>query len=224
MELETFIFEGKTKEEAIEKACKELNLPKEELEIEVLEHGSSGIFGIVGGKKSKIKVRIKKKEEEETAEDVVSIAKNALENIFDFLQLKDMNITAEDSEKGTLIKIEGGKDAGLLIGKGGKTLDALEFLIKRIVNKKLKRNVQIELDVQGYRERRKEYLRKLAISLAEKAKKIGKPVTTEPLNARDRKVIHVTLKDDNSLETKSQGEGSLRKIVIIPKTKGKDVR
>ncbi len=220
MELETFIFEGKTKEEAIEKACKELNLSREELEIEVLDQGSSGIFGIVGGRKSKIMVKVKKRG---SAEDIISIAKNALEDIFRFFQLENMRIKSENLEKGVLLKVEGGDNPGILIGKGGKTLDALEFIVNRIINKKLQKNVQIVLDIQNYRERRKEYLRKLAISMAEKAKRTGKAITTEPLSARDRRIIHVTLRNDNSIETRSQGEGSLRKIVIIPKTKGENV-
>ena len=221
MELETFIFEGKTKEEAIEKACKELNLPKERLKIEVLEQGSSGIFGIVGGRKSKIRVKVKK---EGDAEDVIFLAKNALENIFAFFRLENMQINSQYSDKGILLKIEGGNDSGILIGKGGRTLDALEFIVNRIVNKKLQKNVRITLDIQNYRERRREYLRKLAISMGEKAKKTGKVIATEPLNARDRRIIHVTLRNDSSVETKSQGEGTLRKVIIIPKAKREDDR
>jgi len=218
MELEKFIFEGKTKEEAIEKACKELNLPKEKLEIEVLEQGSSGIFGI-GGRKSRIKVKIKEKviNEDPKNDDVITIAKEALENILKLIQITDANVIAERDEKGVSLKIEGKNDLGLLIGKGGRTLDAIEFILNRMVNKRLKRNVLVTLDIQAYRERRKEQLWKLAISMANKAKKTKKPITTDPLNARDRRIIHLALKNDSEIETKSVGDGELRKVVILPK-------
>ncbi len=214
MELETFEFQGKTTEEAIEKACKELNLPKEKLEIEVIEPGSSGIFGIVGGKKSRIRVRIK--ERDTFINDGVAIATDALKNILKLFSMDHLAVRTENLDGNILLKIEG-DNSGIIIGKGGKTLDALEFIINKIVNKKLEKKLQIILDAQNYRERRRQHLARLAVNMGNKAKKTGKPVSTDPLSPRDRRVIHLALKDDKGLETKSTGEGSLKKVIIIPK-------
>ena len=213
---ESFLFEGKTKQEAIEKACKELNLPEESLEIEVLEQGSSGIFGIVRGKKTKIRVKIK---EDVWAKKSISIAKEVLEEIFKFFQLNSLSIKEDIQDKVVSLKVLGDNSCGILIGKGGRTLDALEFIINKIVNKKLQKDIRVTLDIQGYRERRREYLKKIAISMAEKVKKTGKALSTDPLSPRDRRIIHLTLKDDKLLETKTKGEGLFRKVIIIPKNK-----
>jgi len=218
MELETFEFEGRTTEEAIEKACKELNVPREKLDIEVIEPGSAGFFGIVGGKKSKIRVRIKEEESQLLLQNGVFIAKEALRNILKLCSMDNLNIKAERSNGNVLLKIEGEK-SGIIIGKGGRTLDALEFLINRIVNKRLENKLQITVDVENYRERKKEYLVRLAINMGKKAKKLKRPVATSPLSPRDRRIIHLTLKDDKELDTKSTGSGHLKKVLIIPKLK-----
>ena len=221
MELDRFEFEGKTKEEAIEKACKELNVPKENLEIEVLDSGSSGIFGIVGGKKTRIRVKIK--DGGNISQKGLLIAKEVLENILGLFHIKDLKIEGEIVEGTILLKIEG-DDSGILIGKGGRTLDALEFIISKIVSKKLEERLQITVDSQNYRERKKEYLKKLAMDMGSRAKRMGKPVSTDPLSPRDRRIIHITLKDDKALETKSTGEGHMRRVLVIPKSRNRENR
>ncbi len=221
MELEKFEFEGKTKEEAIEKACKELNVSREELEVEVIESGSSGIFGIVGGRKSKIRVRIK--DDHNPFQDGFSFAKEALENILRLFNIEGLSIDGEMVDGNIILRIEG-DDSGILIGKGGRTLDALEFIINKIVNKRLKERLQIVIDSQNYRERKKEYLKKLAIDMGNRAKRLGRAVSTDLLSPRDRRIIHITLKDDKALETKSTGEGHLRKVIIIPRSRDKNSR
>ena len=221
MELDRFEFEGKTKEEAIEKACKELNVPKENLQIEVLDSGSSGIFGIVGGKKTRIRVKIK--DGDNIFQKGFLIAKEALENILRLFHIKDLKIEGEIVEGNILLKIEG-DDSGILIGKGGRTLDALEFIINKIVSKKLEERLQITVDSQNYRERKKEYLKKLAMDMGSRAKRMGKPVSTDPLSPRDRRIIHITLKNDKALETKSTGEGHMRRVLVIPKSKNRENR
>lgn len=216
MELDKFEFEGKTKEEAIEKACKALDVPKERLEIEVVESGSSGIFGIVGSKRSRIRVKIR--DENNALQDGLSIAKEALENILGSFPIKDFSIKGKIGNGNILFNIEG-NDSGIVIGKRGKTLDALEFIINKIVNKRVEERVRIILDSQNYRERKKEYLKKLAIEMGKRAKKLGRPVSTDPLNPRDRRIIHLALKDDVTVETKSAGEGHMRRVLVIPKLK-----
>ena len=221
METETFEFQGKTTEEAIEKACKELNVPRESLDIEVIDSGSAGIFGIVGGKKTRIKVRIKG--DDKFIQNGFSIAKETLKNILRLFPVEGVAIKTEGADGNILLKIEGEK-SGILIGKGGRTLDALEFIINKIVNKRLEKRLQVIVDAENYRERKKEYLAKLAIDMGNKAKRLRRPVATDPLSPRDRRIIHLTLKDDKELETKSTGEGHLKKVLIIPKLLNKDNR
>lgn len=110
-----------------------------------------------------------------------------------------------------------GDKKGILIGKHGRTLDALQMLINRMVQKELKRPIRVFLDVDGYRKRRVDTLSKMALRLGEKAKRSGHSLTIGPFNAHDRRVIHMALKEDPSLRTESIGEGDTKKITIIPK-------
>lgn len=110
-----------------------------------------------------------------------------------------------------------GDKKGILIGKHGRTLDALQVLINRMVQKELKRPIRVILDVDDYRKRRVDTLSKMALRLGEKAKRSGHSLTIGPFNAHDRRVIHMALKEDPSLRTESIGEGDRKKITIIPK-------
>ncbi len=215
--MEEYEFEGKTTDEAIEKACNQLNLSKDEMEIEVIEPGSAGIFGIVGTRKAKIKVIVKSTEEEqaETEEDELEVAKKTLQDILGLIPM-DTTVEARTEDGKILLNIEGDK-SGLLIGRKGKTLDALQFIVNKIVNKALAKRVQVVVDAENYRQRRRDSLIQMALKMGDKAKRIRKPVTTAPLNPRERRIIHLALKDDNALDTKSRGEGLLKKVVIIPK-------
>jgi len=214
--MEAYEFEGKTTEEALQNACKELNVKEEDLEVEVLEPGSSGIFGIVGTKKAKIRVRIKRALEEEKREmDGLQLAKATLEKILSLMPM-DVNVVAERIDNTISLKIHGDR-SGILIGKKGRTLDALQFIVNKIVNRNLEKKVRILIDSENYRERRKDSLVQLALRMAERAKKTKRPVSTAPLNSRERRIIHLALKEDNQLNTVSRGEGPLKKVMIIPK-------
>jgi spoIIIJ-associated protein len=243
-------FEGKTTEEAIQNASRELNVPAEELDIEIIEPGSAGIFGLVGSKKARIKVIIDTDEDEtealpeeapaETPAEIqaeisspldsdiptepekhpvdandLAAAKEVLENILALIPV-ETTVSAEQKNGNINLNILGDK-SGLLIGRKGKTLDALQFILNRAINKKSETRSRIIVDSENYRERRKESLAQTALKMGEKAKRIKKPVTTHLLNAHDRRIFHVTLKDDNQLEVRSRGDGLLKKIVIIPK-------
>lgn len=214
--MQTFEFEGKTAEEAIGNACRELNLSKDQMDIQIIEPGSAGIFGLVGGRKAKIKVTVQEEEKEEfDQEDGVAIAKEALENILSLISM-EATVHAEQEDGKISLKIEGDK-SGLLIGRKGRTLDALQFIVNKIVNKALDRKMQVEVDSENYRARRKEVLVQMALKMGEKAKRIKKPVTTSPLNPHDRRIIHLALREDDELDTKSRGDGVLKKVLIIPK-------
>jgi spoIIIJ-associated protein len=232
--METYEFEGKTTEEAIQNAARELNLPVEELNIDVIEPGSAGIFGLVGGRKAKIKVTLKppsELEEEEEAEeqeprqrkdepqeDDVNFAKRTLEEILALIPV-EATITATRGEGRINLRIQGDR-SGLLIGRKGNTLDALQFLVNKMVSKALDKKIDVVIDSENYRRRKEDSLTQMALKMGDKAKKIKKPVTTNPLNPHDRRLIHLTLKNDEHLETRSRGEGLLKRVVIIPRGKG----
>ena len=228
--METYEFEGKTTEDAIQNAARELNLPVEELHIDVVEPGSSGIFGLVGGRKAKIKVTLKGpykiqeeeqepgEEKEEPEQDDVNFAKRTLEEILALIPV-EATIAATRGEGRIALRIQGDR-SGLLIGRKGKTLDALQFLVNKIVSKALDKRIDVVIDSENYRRRREDSLTQLALKMGDKAKNINKPVTTNPLNPHDRRLIHLALRDDEGLETRSRGEGLLKRVVIIPKGKG----
>jgi spoIIIJ-associated protein len=109
-----------------------------------------------------------------------------------------------------------GDQEGILIGKHGRTLESLQMLINRMVNKQLKNSVRVVLDIDDYRKRRSDSITQMAHRLGEKAKGTGHSLTVGPFNAYDRRIIHLTIKEDPSLETESLGEGELKKIKIIP--------
>jgi spoIIIJ-associated protein len=207
-------FEGKTTEEALENASRELKLPQEELNFDIIEPGSAGIFGLVGGKRAKIKVTVEAVQEE-IDENGLRLARETLEKILELIPV-ETTVNAEKTDGKIALNIQGDK-SGLLIGRRGKTLDAIQYIVNKIVNKALDKKLYVVVDSEDYRSRREESLTQLALKMGDKAKKIKKPVTTNLLNPHDRRIIHLTLKEDEDLDTKSRGEGLLKKVVIIPK-------
>ena len=215
--MQTFEFEGKTTDEAIENACRQLNLSRNELDIEIIEPGSAGIFGLVGGRKAKVKVTTTSDQSEPIEEtNGLAIAKETLENILILIPMKGTTVSAEQTNSTISLTIKGDK-SGLLIGRKGRTLDALQFIVNKIVNKALEKRIKVVIDSENYRQRRQDSLIQMALRMGEKAKNIRKPVTTNLLNPHDRRIVHLALRDDDALDTKSRGEGILKKILIIPK-------
>jgi len=215
--MESYEFQGKTTDEAVENACRELHLSKDQMEIEILEPGSVGIFGLVGGRKARIKVHVTRGVSESVEdENGLDVAKETLEKILALIPMEDITVTAEKTDGTIALNVEGDK-SGLLIGRKGRTLDALQYIVNKIVNKSLERKAQVVVDSEKYRQRRRDSLIQMALRMGDKAKRIRKPVTTNHLNPHDRRIVHLALKDDVALETKSRGEGLLKKVVIIPK-------
>lgn len=245
--METYEFQGKNAEDAIANACRKLNLTQEVMKIEIIEPGSAGIFGLVGGRKAKIKVIVPEKEvgrsrkpleesindfaleperkfEQESGQKTetviegegVSVAKEALENILALIPMEDTTVKTEINDGIISLDIEGDQ-SGLLIGRKGRTLDALQFIVNKIVNKTLERRIQVVVDSENYRKRRKEFLTQMAQQMGAKAKKIKKPVATNLLYPHDRRIVHLALRDDKELNTKSRGEGLFKKVIIIPR-------
>jgi len=221
--MKNYEFEGKTTEDAIENASRELNLPVEELSIDIIEPGSAGIFGLVGSRRAKIRVTLKNQEHETdddnelkiTDDNGSKIAKETLENILALIPV-DTTVNAEQTDGKISLTIEGDK-SGLLIGRKGKTLDALQYIVNKVVNKTLEKRTRVVVDSENYRQRRKESLTQLALKMGDKVKRIRKPLTTNPMNPHDRRIVHLALKEDEKLDTKSRGDGLLKKVIIIPK-------
>ena len=144
----------------------------------------------------------------------VEIAKQLMTELLERIGVK-AEVEAVLSEGDLDLEIRGDQE-GILIGRHGRTLDSLQFLINRMVNKRLKRPVRIVLDINDYRKRKAESLEKMAIRIGEKAKSKGRPLTIGPFNAHDRRLIHIALKEAPSVRTESLGEGKLKRIRIIP--------
>ena len=209
--------EEKSVEDAIKVACEKLKLPREMLEIEIISKGSSGIFGIVGVKKAKIRVKPKAPSYETAAEK----AKEILTKILEYVNLPTV-VEAEARQDHVYLNIIS-NGSGLLIGKKGQTLSALQYLVSRMISKEFGQNIPIVVDTENYRARREKTLQELAKQLSKKVKKAKKPIATGPMSAQDRRIIHLTLKDDPSVRTKSKGEGNMRRVVIYPvKTAGRN--
>ena len=199
--------EAKTTQEAIEKACQYFNLREHELDIEILENRSTGIFGIMGNKKAKIKATPKK-------DASVEFARETLTNILSLIS-PDTEVTVEKKEDDIYLNIKG-NNPGILIGPKGKTLEAIEYIMNKAVNKVSEKKARVVVDSENYRKRKDENLKRLALKMGEKAKKTNKTVITDPISPHDRRIIHLALKEDHQVQTKSRGEGVFKKVFIIP--------
>lgn len=273
--------EGKTVDEAIEKACAEFGVPREKLSIDILSEGSTGFLGL-GAKKAKIQASLltlsiheeirfetpkeermespaeKAKEAKDSRESqpvqhrpekrdrdrkpqnapspameavkstpasvaatasgqdegIGLKAKELLEGLLERMSIPSP-VSVEETEEAVILNIQGDGE-GLLIGKRGQNLDALQHIVNKAVNKPSNGKKMIIVDTEAYRKRREESLVTLAERLGQKVKKTRKTVTVSNMNAHDRRIIHMTLQGDTALLTKSRGEGEYRKIIIMP--------
>lgn len=295
--------EGKTIDEAIEKACVEFKVPREKLNIEIISEGNPGFLGI-GSKKARIRagllsiemtlddvfprtetakapapvqmeraaaslpkaneaansadrrrvrtaapapkerpeahrapaaVKLEAREpvEPENAakpdaspagaddgESAAQKAKRILEGLLTRMTIPSP-VTVEETDEAIVLNIQG-DGSGLLIGKRGQNLDAIQYILNKAVHHTANGHKMITIDTEAYRKRREESLVALAVRLGEKVKKTQKPVTVGHMNAHDRRVIHMAMQNDETLTTKSRGEGEYRKIVILPARRGPD--
>ena len=154
-------------------------------------------------------------------ENPLDLGRSVLQRIVDSIT-SDAEISAEENSGWLFFNINGG-NAGILIGKKGQTLDAIQSLVEKIVNKHNPHNdrIRVQVDVEGYLETRKANLEKLAERLADKSKRIRKPISLGQMSAYDRRIVHLALKNDPDIRTKSRGEGYMRKLVIFPQKNSK---
>ncbi|MFO7839393.1 MAG: RNA-binding cell elongation regulator Jag/EloR [Desulfosalsimonadaceae bacterium] len=295
-------FEGKSVEQAVDRACQELNLDKNQLAYDIISYGSTGIFGLVRTKKALIRVAVPKKqkasetaetanreqgedfeadnrsevsalideafgdseEEDEAAgeedlgdfvpaeaysaeeqmigeegyaedeqdegaagpapatDEAVAVARDLLSRILALLS-PDAAIDVHRDPDLCRIHITGGETA-MLIGRKGQTLEAMQYLLDKAVNKQCGKGYRIVVDVEGYLETRRSELQEMASRLAEKAHKTGKPTTMNRMNAHDRRIVHLALKNNKSVRTQSVGDGYYRKLMILPKRRKRSAK
>lgn len=198
---------GKTVDDAIAAALAELNATKEEVDITVIDEGSKGFLGMFGSKDAIVLVKKNFNPEKE--------AESFLREVFLSMGLI-VKIETQMKEKHLLVELTG-DDMGILIGKRGQTLDALQYLVNLVVNKKSPYYISVMLDTENYRQRRKETLESLAFNLAKKVKHTRRNVVLEPMNPYERRIIHSALQNDRYVTTYSEGEEPYRNVVITLK-------
>lgn len=196
---------GRTQEEAISEALEELGAKPDKVKVEVLEETTKGLFGL-GGKVVRVRVSLK--------EDLAQVA-----GLFLREMLVNMGVLAQveifKRADSTVLNING-KDLGILIGKRGQTLDSIQYLVNLAVNKDQTEKERIIVDVAGYRRRREDTLRRLAIKMADKVKREGKRQVLEPMSPHERRIIHSTLQNYKEIMTYSEGEDPYRHVIITP--------
>ena len=197
---------AKTVDDALTDALIQLGATSDQVEYEVIEKGSTGFLGI-GSKPAVIKIRKKC-----TVEDNI---REFLVKVFDAMDLEvEIIITKEDNNYAVELK---GADMGVLIGKRGQTLDSLQYLANLAVNKNSDEYVKVKIDTEDYRNRRKETLENLAKNIAYKVKRTKRPVSLEPMNPFERRVIHSALQNDRFVTTHSEGDEPYRHVVVTLK-------
>ena len=199
---------AKTVDDAITEGLVKLGTTSDKIEYEVIEKGSSGFLGI-GSRPAVIKVR-KKSEIEDYVYDF-------LHSVFLAMDM-DVEIFINKSEDGKNVDVElKGAEMGVLIGKRGQTLDSLQYLTNLAVGKQVSEFVKVKIDTEDYRKRRRETLENLAKNIAYKVKRTKRPVSLEPMNPFERRVIHSALQNDRYVNTHSEGEEPYRHVVVTLK-------
>jgi len=231
-------------EEAIEKGLKDLGLTKDDVDVEILDEGKKGLLGL-GTRQARVALKIKSHpgeskapslvekpttlpEEEEKEEAVplseepeeVGIARETINIILEKMHVNaNVSVKLGDSDSSrvqpVLIDIEG-NDLSFLIGRKAETIDALQFITSLIVGRELGRWVPLQIDVQHYRKRREDELRKLARRIADQVESTGRKQVLEPMPPNERRIIHIELKENRNVETKSVGEDPRRKVTVLP--------
>jgi len=199
--------EAKTVEEAIRLALEKLDINDDEAEIEVIDEGSRGLLGLIGTRNAIVEVKPKV--------NPVKIGMEFLEEMFDNMPVEaSIELIEEETNKEQVMYNIRSKDLGIIIGHRGETLDAIQYLTSLIVNKRTEAYYRVLIDAEGYRDKRKKTLERLAKRLADKAISTGRKVMLEPMPPHERRIIHMTLRKDNRVNTYSEGREPFRKVMI----------
>jgi len=201
---------AKTVDEAVTQALEELDTTAENAEVNVIDEGSKGLLGFIGAKDAVVEVK-----------KIFNPVEEGKEFLKQLLDKANINVDVEVVQKETddeqvLYNLMGQKELGLVIGHSGETLDALQYLTSIFINKELDEYYRVLLDAEGYRDRRRKTLERLAQRLADKAEKKQRKVVLEPMPPHERRIIHITLKENNNVKSYSEGEEPYRKVMIEP--------
>ncbi|WP_333638445.1 RNA-binding cell elongation regulator Jag/EloR [Tissierella praeacuta] len=201
---------SKTIDEAIKEALIELNANKADVEIEIIDEPSKGLFGLIGGKDAKVRVSV--------IYDPIEMADNFLCKVLSSMNIDAVNVVKKEGDNLTIdIKDISSTDMGILIGKRGNTLDAIQYLLSLVINKNKDNYIKVIVDIEGYRAKREETLIRLANKMAEKAKYVKRPIKLEPMNPYERRIIHSALQNIQGITTYSEGDEPYRRVVIQSK-------
>ena len=197
---------AKTVNDAITEACQKLTVTSDKLEYEVIEEGSAGFLGI-GSKPAVIKARVKS--------SVEDTAKDFLNEVFRAMNLAVVvDVKYDEADNSTEVDLSG-DEMGVLIGKRGQTLDSLQYLVSLVVHKNVENYIRVKVDTENYRQRRKETLENLAKNISYKVKRTKRPVSLEPMNPYERRIIHSALQNDKYVTTHSEGDEPYRHVVVV---------
>jgi spoIIIJ-associated protein len=236
---------GSNLEAAIESGLAQLGLNRNDVIIEIIEEGSKGMLGL-GAREARVRLtplrssappaaqqvapkRAPTKGADESefegqimTESEAALAKEVLQELLQHMSINaDVDVHRADSAPAEgappwVLDIQG-QDLGILIGRHGETLDALQYVTRLIVSRELQGRANIVLDVEGYKTRREGVLRKLAHTMAAQARQMGRTMTLEPMPPNERRIIHITLRDDDTVTTESVGNGEQRRVTIVPR-------
>lgn len=207
---------ARTVDEAIHTALEQLGVTEDQVEVVVLTKGRAGLLGMMGAEDARIRVTLLS--ELEQRGDAASLAKEVLEALLQSMEISaEVSVTQASTDELPLSLDIEGDDLGILIGRRGTTLASLQYILRLIVTESLKMWVPVNVDVAGYKKRRYESLRDLALRLAEQVKRNRRLITLEPMPADERRIIHLALADHPDVATQSMGEGETRKVAILLK-------
>jgi spoIIIJ-associated protein len=205
---------GRTVDEAVAQALRKLELPRDRVEVEVLEEGSRGLLGILGSRPARVRVSVRPQ--------AVEQAREFMENVVRVLGIA-AKVSAVQGAEALEVEVEG-EDVGALIGRRGHSLDAWQYLVSLAANKGVERPVRVLLDVAGYRRRRKAALENLARRTAERVKTRKRSVALEAMPPAERRIIHLALQDDPDVITLSEGRDPYRRVVISLRGREREAR
>ncbi|KRT63385.1 MAG: single-stranded nucleic acid binding R3H domain-containing protein [Candidatus Dadabacteria bacterium CSP1-2] len=208
--------EGKTVSEAIISGCEALGVSREEVDVEVLDEGSKGVLGI-GGKSARVKITVKRTEVSEKG----LRAKKSLESILGFF-VSTYSVHLGETSEVIKLDIKSGDETGLLIGRRGETLKAMEFIVGKIAGRFSENGGEkrISIDVEGYKKRREENIAKMVKEVAKKVRSSGRPITLDSMPASERKIAYIALKNEDGIRIETRGEGEEKRITINPLKRG----
>lgn len=205
--METIIRHGRTVEEAVESAARELGVDVSRLEVEVLDEGSRGFLGVLGHRESRVRVRVNA--------DKVELVREILQTILSHID-SEVEVSVESGEQFIEARVDG-EDLGLVIGRRGETLNAMQYLVNVIAGRKSQERRSVVLDAGDFRQRRREDLERLTRRMADRAVETGRRVRLDPMPPHERRIAHLAVQDDERVETYSEGTDPSRFVVIDPR-------